>query len=79
MVWQQYQCVVLCMQGISQCIAKIGLANAPSQRLFLQLGYQEKGRSDIFREIAYGCMIADVVEQIDSVRSTMRYQALSFS
>ena len=65
------------MQGISQLIAKIGFGNTPSQALFTQLGYKEKGRSDVFQEIAYGCMIEDVAKQIDLVKSRMQYQALS--
>ena len=67
------------MKGISTFVAKIGVRNAPSQRLFAQLGYREIGRSDVFREITYECKIEDAGEQPSSVRSRMHYQALPHS
>ncbi|XP_076457321.1 alpha/beta-tubulin-N-acetyltransferase 9-like [Babylonia areolata] len=46
--------------GMKKYVAKIGLQNGPSIRLFTQLGFTETSRSDVFQEVT---MEVDVSEQ----------------
>lgn len=64
------------MQGISRFVAKIGMGNIPSQKLFGELGFRETGCSEVFREVAYECRVEDIAGRLASEGSGVRYQAL---
>ena len=66
------------LQGIIRFVAKIGVDNGPSRRLFEALGFQETHYSKVFREHVYECNVDDVSGGASlGSGQQMQYQALS--